>query len=153
MVVRDRKSDKKHKIAFFQLASVRQPWLGRTRTAGQRESVRGSTWQRRSLPRDVFDCAGDGQTASIGFAIFLHLVAPPTSNKKYLHPTSNTSRCGTLRIVGTGLANVGWWRSPRRESTRTSTTTRSQALVGPKVKVEYILFKWREGVEGLLALF
>ena len=142
---------KRHKFAFFQLASVRQPWLGRTRTAGQQESVRGSTWPRRSLPRDVFDCAGVGQSASIGFAIFLHLVALPRVTKSICTPR-NTSRSGTLRIVGTGLANAGWWRNLRRESTRTSTTTRSRAPVGHKVKVEYILFKWREGVEGLLAL-
>ena len=148
MVVRDRKSDKKHKFAFLQLASARRPWLGRTRTADRRESVRGSTWQRRSLPRAVFDCAGVGQSASIGFAIFLHL-APPRVRKSICTPSNNTSRSGTLRIVGTGLANAGWWRSPRRESTRTSTTTLSRAPVGHKVNVEYILFKWWKGVEGL----
>ena len=65
-----------------------------------------------------------------------HLFAPscPPRVTKSIRTPRNTSRCGTLRIVGTGLANVGWWRSPRWESTRTSTTTLSQAPVGLKVK-------------------
>ena len=153
MVVRDRKSDKNTKLHF-----------------SSSHLCASHGWEEHELPFDwrVFEgarcqdghCRGMSSTLQgstrvlpLGLPSFCTLLPPtPPRVTKSIRTPRNTSRCGTLRIVGSGLANVGWWRSPRRESTRTSTTTRSQAPVGHKVKVEYILFKWREGVEGLLAL-
>ena len=112
------------------------------------EGARCQDGHRRGMSSTV---QGTARVLPLGLPSFCTFLPHPRVTKSICTPR-NTSRCGTLRIVGTGLANVGWWRNPRRESTRTSTTTRSQAPVGLKVKVEYILFKWWKGVEGLPAL-
>ena len=147
MVVRDRKSDKNTKLHFSSShLCASHGWEEHELPVNGRvfEGARGKDGHCRGMSSTV---QGSARVLPLGLPSFCTLL-PPTS----ICTPRNTSRCGTLLIVGTGLANVGWWRSPRRESTRTSTTTLSQAPVGHKVKVEYILFKWREGVEGLLAL-
>ena len=103
------------------------------------EGARGKDGHCRGMSSTV---QGSARVLPLGLPSFCTFLAPPRVTKSICTPR-NTSRSGTLRIVGTGLDNAGWWKSPRRESTRTSTTTLSQAPVGHKVKVEYILFKWR----------
>ena len=153
MVVRDRKSDKNTKLHFSSShLCASHGWEEHELPVNGRvfERARSKDCHCRGMSSTV---QGTARVLPLGLPSFCTLDIALRVTKSIRTPRNNTRRCGTLRIVGTGLANVGWWRSPRRESTRTSTTTRSQAPVGLKVKVEYILFKWWKGVEGLPALF